>query len=252
MWLRRKKVNRRLGRVHVLDVKLRSDQVRQTRLRWGVLAFGVMLGTGFGLYVLWRAGDWALNQLVYQNPAFAIREVEVQTDGVIAAAQLRRWANVKPGENLLALDLARVKRDSGTDSFHRHRFRRAHSAADLALAGDGARSRGAGQCARRSGPAGGVDMRVFHLDAEGYVMPPIDPRQRTKPTGRRMNPSRSLTGLKLTDLQLGPATGFSRRWRPRCNLISEFAGSPMAGLGGPAANRRERAGGPGGDDRAGE
>ena len=36
---------------------------------------------------------------------------DVQTDGVIAPDQLRRWARVKPGENLFALDLARVKRD---------------------------------------------------------------------------------------------------------------------------------------------
>src|SRR5258706_17506 len=32
-------------------------------------------------------------------------------DGVIAPAQLRHWAGVKTGENLLAVDLARVKRD---------------------------------------------------------------------------------------------------------------------------------------------
>jgi cell division septal protein FtsQ len=66
---------------------------------------------GCGFYLLWRAGDWALNQMVYQNQAFAIREIQVLTDGVIAEAQLRQWANVKPGENLLALDLARVKHD---------------------------------------------------------------------------------------------------------------------------------------------
>ena len=35
----------------------------------------------------------------------------MQTDGVISVDQLRRWAGVKPEENLLALDLARVKRD---------------------------------------------------------------------------------------------------------------------------------------------
>jgi hypothetical protein len=35
----------------------------------------------------------------------------VQTDGVIAPEQLRRWTGVKPGANLIALDLAAVKRN---------------------------------------------------------------------------------------------------------------------------------------------
>lgn len=228
MWLRRKKVNRRLGRVHVLDVKLRSDQVRQARVRWGVLALGVTLGTGFGLYVLWRAGDWALNKLVYQNPAFAIREVEVQTDGVIAAAELRRWANVKPGENLLALDLVRMKRQLeripfiATVSVERIlpktlRLRVTEREAVAQIKGAQIRA------------GGGVDMRVFHLDSEGYVMPPMAPRQRAKPTGPTDEFFPSLTGLNLTNLQSGRRLD-SAPVAAGLQLISEFARSPMAGL----------------------
>ena len=111
MWFRRTQKNRRLNRGHVLDVKLRSDQVRATRTRLAVLALGVAFGTFLGLYLLWRTGDWALDRLVYENRTFAIQQIEVQTDGVIAPDQLRLWARVKPGDNLLALDLARVKRD---------------------------------------------------------------------------------------------------------------------------------------------
>ena len=33
MWFRRKQKNRRLKRGHVLDVRLRSEQVRATRIR---------------------------------------------------------------------------------------------------------------------------------------------------------------------------------------------------------------------------
>src|SRR6187455_3666578 len=111
MWLGRKPKNRRLDRGHVLDVKLRSDQVRASRVRLGALTFGVLFGTVFGFYVLWLAGAWALDKLVYENQAFAIQQIDVQTDGVISTDQLRRWAGVKADENLLALDLARVKRD---------------------------------------------------------------------------------------------------------------------------------------------
>src|SRR6266540_5550445 len=111
MWFSRKLRNRRSGRRYVLDVKLRSDHVRATRMRLGAIALGVLFGTVFGLYVLWRVGEWSLAQLVYKNRSFAIQQIDVQTDGVIALEQLRRWAGVKPGDNLFALDLARVKRD---------------------------------------------------------------------------------------------------------------------------------------------
>ena len=111
MWFRKKQKNRRMSRGRVLDVKLRSDQVRASRMRLAALTFGVLFGTLFGLYLLWRVGELALDKLVYENRAFEIQAFEVQTDGVVSADQLRRWAGVKPGENLFALDLARVKRD---------------------------------------------------------------------------------------------------------------------------------------------
>jgi len=52
MWFKREQNrNRRLHRTHVLDVKLRSDQVQATRLRLGLLALVVpavtVLPTGF-------------------------------------------------------------------------------------------------------------------------------------------------------------------------------------------------------------
>ncbi len=228
MWPRRKQVNRRLGRVHVLDVKLRSDQVRQARVRWGVLALGVTLGTGFGLYVLWRAGDWALNMLVYQNPAFAIREVEVQTDGVIAAAELRRWANLKPGDNLLALDLVRVKRDLeripfiATVSVERilpRTLRLRVTEREAVARIDGAQTQA----------GGGVKVRVFHLDSEGYVLPPMTPRQRAKPTVPTDDVFPVLTGVNLANLQLGQRLD-SAPVAAGLRLILEFGNSPMAGL----------------------
>ena len=97
MWFRREKKNRRLRRGRVLDVKLRSGQVRAKRARLAAVAFGILFGTVFGLYLFWRAGEWALDYFVYENPEFAIRRIDVQTDGVILPEQLRRWAGVKPG-----------------------------------------------------------------------------------------------------------------------------------------------------------
>src|SRR6266480_7685728 len=111
MWFKRKPKNRRVERGNVLDVKLRTKQVRAARLRLATTAVGLSLGTVIGLYLVWRAGDWALDQFVFRNDAFAIRELDIQTDGSIPVEQLRKWAGVKPGVNLLALDLNRVKSD---------------------------------------------------------------------------------------------------------------------------------------------
>jgi len=111
MWLKRIRKNRRLDRGHVLDVKLRTREVRAARLRLATTAAGLALATVGGLYLLWRAGDWALDQFVFKNDAFAIRELDIRTDGSIPIDQLSRWAGVKPGDNLLALDLNRVKCD---------------------------------------------------------------------------------------------------------------------------------------------
>src|SRR6185369_5041854 len=44
-------------------------------------------------------------------PYFAIERLEIETDGVLAPEQLRTWGGVRPKDNLMALDLARVKRD---------------------------------------------------------------------------------------------------------------------------------------------
>ena len=52
MWFSRKQRNRRLGRGRVLDVKLRSAQVRTSRLHLGVLTFNVLFGTMLKLYLL--------------------------------------------------------------------------------------------------------------------------------------------------------------------------------------------------------
>jgi hypothetical protein len=225
MWFRRKQTNRRLGRMHVLEVKLRSDQVRRARLRVGGLVVAVLFGLMLGAVGLWLGGKWALNQLVYENSTFAIRHIEVQTDGVIAPEQLRRWARVRPGENLFALELARVKRDLQMvpmvatvavervlPNTLRIRVTEREPVVQITVP--------------RSDPGGTLQATVFHLDAEGVVMVPLDPRQRVQPL---LNPDDSLPvlfGLHQLDAQQlhQPVV------RAALRLAAEFPLSPMAGL----------------------
>src|SRR5262249_34242474 len=107
----RKHKNRRLGREYVLDVKLRSSQVRAARVRLAAWTLGGAFLVVFGVYLTWRTSSWVLDRLIYENKSFAIENIDVQTDGVIAIDQLRRWAGVHVGQNLFALDLAQVRRD---------------------------------------------------------------------------------------------------------------------------------------------
>jgi cell division septal protein FtsQ len=220
--------NRRLGRVHVLDVKLRSSKVRAARARRVIVALGVCFGTVLGLYALWCLGEFTLNKLVYENKSFAIQQVEVQTDGVISADQLRRWSGVRAGENLLALDLARVKRDLEMQAMIesvsverilpgtlRLRVTEREPIAQVAVP--------------HSNPAGGLDLKVFQIDENGYVMLPLDPRQRAVPPAQADDQLPLILGINAADLQPGRRLD-SVQIQAALKWIGIFESSPMANL----------------------
>jgi cell division septal protein FtsQ len=225
---RKKQVNRRLGRVHVLDVKLRSDHVRKTRARYVALTFGALIGIAFGGFACLRGGQWVLDRVAYENPAFAISSIEAQTDGVILPDQLRRWANVRPGENLLALDLARVKRNLemvpmiATVSVERILPK------SLRIRVTEREPVGQVNVLRPNG-RGGVEAAVFHMDVAGFVIQPLDPRQRTRPLTQGDDSLPVLKGIKPGDLQPGRAVE-SPAVQAALKLAADFAYSPMAGL----------------------
>lgn len=228
MWFKREQRNRRLHRNQVLDVKLRSDQVRATRNRLALRTLFLVGGTFFGLYLLWCVGQWGLNVFVYQNPDFAIREVQVHTDGVIAPEQLRRWSGVKPGENLIALDLAAVKRNlelvAVIDSVSVERI--LPNTLKIRVTERTPVAQVNVPCADARG---GIAVTVFQLDANGIVMQPLDPRLSTVPLAQLRPALPVITGVNAFLLQPGrrveiPSVLAALR------LVSAFNVSPMAGL----------------------
>lgn len=230
MWFKRdqqKNRNRRLHRSHVLDVKLRSDQVRATRTRLALLSGFVVVGTILGLYLIWRVGEAALNAFVYENADFAIQQIEVQTDGKIAPEQLRRWSGVKPGENLIALDLTSVKRNleliSAVDSVSVERvlprtLRIRVTERDPIAQVNVPRMEG-----------GGIAISVFQLDVNGVVMQRLDPRLCTVPLAQATPELPLIAGLNAFQMQPG-----RRLEQPQVQaalgLLDAFDKSPMAGL----------------------
>ncbi|MGZ4974396.1 MAG: hypothetical protein ACXWDN_16675, partial [Limisphaerales bacterium] len=98
-------------RAELLDVKLRTSQTRAHRMRLLGVGIAVAFSLTLAVLVVWRGGSWLLDKLIYKNEAFAIRQVEVQTDGVLSTNVIRYWAKVRVGQNLIALDILKVKRD---------------------------------------------------------------------------------------------------------------------------------------------
>jgi POTRA domain-containing FtsQ-type protein len=227
-WFHRHKKNRRLGSAHVLDVKLRSDDVRASRFRLIAGALGLIFATVLGFYGVWRAGEFALDKLVYENDSFAIEQIDAETDGVLAPEQLRRWAGVKPGENLLALDMGRVKRDLemvpiirsvAVERILPNTLRLRVSERDPIAQVPVLTSRG----------NGAVQTNALHLDAEGYVMALVEADQRAAPLVVTNDYLPVIIGIKQTDLLLGRKVACAQAY-PALQFISAYERSPMSAL----------------------
>jgi cell division septal protein FtsQ len=203
MWFKRHQgKNRRLHRHHVLDVKLRSDHVHAARVRLARMTFVVMLGTLVALYLLWCAGEMALNTFVYKNQDFAIEQIDAKTDGKIAPEELRRWTGIKIGANLIALDLGTVKRNlemvSVIDSVSVERVL-PHTLKVRVTERDPI----AQVNVPRADAGGGISVSVYQLDASGVVIQPLDPRVCTVPLAE-VNPQLPvISGLNYFLLQPG-------------------------------------------------
>ena len=227
MWFKRKVKNRRLNRDHVLDVKLRADQIRAGRFRVLTVALGVCFGLAITAFVFWRGGEWLLSRFIYENDAFAIREIEMHTDGVLAPEHLKRWAVIPPDANLLALDLLRVKRDLELVPFvksssvervlpHTLRIRITEREPIAQIAVPQRRSDGSYETA------------LYYLDEEGFVMPPLDPQFRSSPPVVT-NDFPALTGFQSSEVRPGKQVR-SPQIRAALQLILELEQSAMAGV----------------------
>jgi cell division septal protein FtsQ len=228
LWFDRKRRNRRLDRpLHILDVKLRSSQRHQLRVRRGVMVLGIPLCLLLGAYGAWRGGGYAVEQLIENNPAFSIHQIEVRTDGVIALEQIRRWAGVKLDDNLFALDLARIKRDLELVPY-------IQSAALERVLPHCLKIRvlerePVAQCLYPRVNADGVlEQVVNYLDDEGFIFPPLETQQRGLPAARDPHLP-VVAGMTPADLRPG-CRAQSPQVHAALRLIEAFERSPMASL----------------------
>jgi cell division protein FtsQ len=165
---------------------------------------------------------------LYRNPAFAVLNVDVQTDGMIAPDQARRWTGVRPGENLFALDLGTVRRNllmiSMVESVSLEKVlphtlhlqvTEREPIAQISII--------------RPRAGGGVELAPLYLDSEGYVIFPLTPAQCAPgaiPLGVEQLPS--ITGVNANEVRPGRQVE-SSQVRAALDLILAFQRSPMQG-----------------------
>ncbi len=233
MALRAKRRNSKSGRKKLLSVKVQSQQARRERLRWLRSLSALVAAIAAIIAVCWQGGAFALNRLVYENESFSVRQLDYRTDGIINVGQLKQWGGVRSGENLLKLDLLRIKRDIELaprvkaasverflpDTLQVRVAERVPMAQIWAWQRDGA----------------GVtdyDCVRLQLDETGHVMSPIGGRSVVAPEKQAEWSLPVVSGIelkKLKSLAPGRPAGLPKL-RAALGLIGEFRRSPLAGV----------------------
>jgi hypothetical protein len=211
----------------VLDVKVKARHLRSLRVRLVAKLCALAIGTLTVLFLLWRGGDWLLSEVILPHPAFALQEMDVETDGVIPPQQLRTCVGAKVGDCLLVLDLNRIRRDleylpwvqsAAVERVRPHtlrvRVRERQAVAQTSLY-------------QPADSSGFLEKVVFYFDAEGYAMLPLDIHRR-QASALGLDRLPLLTGLAGADLRPGRQTE-STQIRAALRLIKEFKRSPMFG-----------------------
>jgi cell division protein FtsQ len=93
---------------HLLDVKVRSRTAVQHRNRKFLVAFSkvaLVIALAAAIYV---GGRIAAKRFFIDNPDYKLTNIEVQTDGTLQREQILSVAELREGENIFRVNLARV------------------------------------------------------------------------------------------------------------------------------------------------
>lgn len=222
------KGNRRLHRENqnVLRVKLRTDQLQAARARLVMQGLTVLFVAAVVLFLGWRGVDWAVREFVMENPAFATKVIDLQTDGILTVESLRNIAGVRVGQNLMSLDLARIKRDLELRDY-------IQSAAVERVLPDTLRIRvmervPVAQTVVTRQENGRFAHLPHLLDAGGFVMVPPNRAMVADPTALQIDWLPALVGVNPVDLKPGRQVE-SAQVRAALRLLQHFERSSMFG-----------------------
>jgi cell division protein FtsQ len=205
-----------------LNVKMRAGQIRAQRVRF----VGTLLAFCISLFLLvvvgWKGVEYVMRVGVYKNPNLAIDTIEVETDGVLSPDKIREWARVKFGDNLLALDLARLKRD-----LELHSIVESASAEKILprqLRITVTERKPLALVYLYNAPAG-LD-RVY-LDANGMVIPPLRADERNPAADPLPSALPILTGFNARELRPGMSVE-SPHIRAALDLLAQYDHASVA------------------------
>ena len=94
---------------HLLDVKVRSRRAARHRTRRVLAVFSrLMLLAGLCAAVYLGARE-AARRFFFENPDYRVNTIELQTDGTLQREQVLKVADLREGENIFSVNLARVR-----------------------------------------------------------------------------------------------------------------------------------------------
>lgn len=109
--LRRSNRRKKTNGEQILQVNARAQEQKQARVKWiSAVAVLVVAVAGCG-WVGVMGADWVREQLFASNPLFAIRNLDIRTDGTLKPQELREQYNLQPGVNLFAVNLRKIHAD---------------------------------------------------------------------------------------------------------------------------------------------
>ena len=232
MALKSRRRNKKATQKNVLSVKVQSQQTRRERLRWLCSVVALALTLVALVLVSWLGGGFALDRLVYENESFAVTEMDYRTDGIISENQLQDWGGVRKGDNLLSLDLLRIKRNIELTP-------RVKMASVERILPDTLQVRVTERVPmaqiwvwQRGGDGpGGYDCVRLQVDESGHVMPPIAGRSVVIPEQQAEWSLPVIAGIELKTLRsLAPGRAADLpKLQSALNLIRAYRRSSLAG-----------------------
>src|SRR5437867_10346537 len=106
--------NRRVSNVrqrrqqHLLDVKVRSRRGAQHRARRVLAVLSRVILLAALCDAIYAGTREAARRLFFENPDYQMKKIEFQTDGTLQREQILNAADLREGENIFRINLARV------------------------------------------------------------------------------------------------------------------------------------------------
>ncbi len=175
-------------------MKVQTEGRLRHRLRWVAAIVAAAAVSALSLYGCYRLVKFAAAKIVRDNPRFAIAQIVVENDGALTPQQVVAFAGVSVGQNLLSLDLDRVRRNLELLPLVRQVEVRRVLPDKLFI-----RVNERIAVARLRGPA----EAEFLMDRSGYVMKPIRLTDGTVIRPQAAGPLPTFTGVSLADVRVG-------------------------------------------------